>query len=191
MSGLQGPSRRGHVGIRSIVEDMVEVLPPENTNNPAYLRCHTTFGLLKNCLDKAEQGDKPEKQYKELHILEDTLRKGLDALNPVKPIPQPMLVLLNELRDAAKDAMDQGVDMDYMIKSFEDMVVKPEPTLAEKEARKPPKMVTDKCLKEVWEELKQAKEANKKLNTENNELIMKLKRAEAEIGRLRRVLAEK
>lgn len=178
--------RRGHVGIRDITVDMVQFLPPENTQKIAYMRAHTTYGLLKGCLNKAEQCDNPVKQYKELQALEESLRKRLDALNPIKPIPKPMLILLDELRDAIKEALDHGVDVDFVIKSYQDMIVTPEPTIAEKEARKPPKMVTEKRLKEVWEELKQTKEANRKLNQENNNLAMKLKRAEAEIERLQR-----
>lgn len=60
MANQQAP-RRGRTAIRSIIEEMVGVLPPEKAGNPAYVRCHTIFGLLKGCLDKAEQGDTPEK----------------------------------------------------------------------------------------------------------------------------------
>ena len=185
MVNQQAP-RRGHAAIRSIIEEMVGVLPPEKAGNPAYVRCHTTFGLLKGCLDKAEQGDSPEKQYKELQIVEDTLRRRLDSLNPVKPIPEPMLILLDELREAVKEALEHGVNTDFVIKSLEDMIAAPEPTLAEKDTRRPPKMVTETRLKHVWDELQQTKEANRRLNDENNDLALRLKRAESEIERLRR-----
>ncbi|KAJ4300930.1 hypothetical protein N0V90_003019 [Kalmusia sp. IMI 367209] len=179
----QPAPRRGHLGIRTITEDMVDVLPPENTSNIAYMRIHTTFGLMKGCLDNAEQGKDPAKQYKELQKLEETLRKRPHDLKAKKGIPPKMQSCLDELRDAIKEALEQGVDMDFVIKAFEDMVVAPEPTLAEKEARKPPRMVSEKRLKEVWNELKEEKAKNKKLNEENNELAIKLKRAEAEMER--------
>lgn len=178
--------RHGHAAIRQIVEQMVHVLPPEKPGNSAYLRCHTTFGLLKGHLDKAEQGDNPRKQYEELQDVEAALRKRLDSLNPTKPIPEPMLVLLDELREAVKDALGRGVDDDFLIQSLQDMIDAPEPTLQEKDNRRPPKMVTEARLKKVWDELQQTKEANRRLNEENNELALKLKRAQSEVERLQR-----
>jgi predicted RNase H-like nuclease (RuvC/YqgF family) len=171
--------RRGHLGIKAILDDMVAVLPPENTSNPAYMRVHTTYGLLPQCLRKAEQSEDPSKQYRELAKLEEALRKRLQDLKAKKGIPPKMQDCLDELRDAIVDALEQGVDMDFMIKGFEEMLAAPEPTLEEKTLRRPERMVTESRYKKLWDELKEEKRKNAALNKENNELIMRLKRMEA------------
>lgn len=97
-----------------------------------------------------------------------------------------MLILLDEVREAVKEALEHGVDTDFVIKSLEDMNAAPEPTLAEKDTQRPPNMVTETHLKHVWDELQQTKEANRRLSDENNDLALRLKRAGSEIERLRR-----
>lgn len=178
--------RRGHIGIKAILDDMVGVLPPENTTNMAYMRVHTTFGLLPQCIKKAETSDDPSKQYRELQKLEEALRKRLEDLKAKKGIPQKMQNCLDELRDAIKEALEQGVDMDFMIKGYEEMIVAPEPTLEEKMLRRPERMVTESRFKKLWEALKEEKKKNAELNQENNELTMRLKRVEAERDQLLR-----
>jgi hypothetical protein len=173
--------RRGHLGIKSILNDMVDVLPPENTSNTAYMRIHTTFGLLQSTIKNAENTTDydPAKQYKEVQELEKVLRKRLIDLKSKKGIPEKMQNCLDELRDAVAEALNQGVDMDWMIRGFEEMVVAPEPTLAEKSSIKPEKYVKESQFKKVWDELKAEKEKNRVLNRENNELVMRLMRMEA------------
>lgn len=171
--------RRGHLGIKAILDDMVQVLPPENTNNLAYMRVHTTFGLLPQCLRKAEQSEDPSKQYRELQKLQEALRKRLLDLKAKKGIPPKMQNCLDELRDAITEALDRGVNMDFMIEGYEEMLVAPEPTLEEKSLRRPERMVTESRYKKLWDELKEEKRKNAELNRENNELVMRLKRMEA------------
>lgn len=182
----QQTARRGHHGIRAITEDMVSVLPPENTSNPAYMRIHTTFGLLKGCLDAAEQSPNPSKQYQELQKLEQTLRQRLIDLKSKKGIPAKMQACLDELRDAVKEALERGVDADFVIQAFENMIAAPVAPLEERDSRRPPRMVSEKRLKEVWELYKAEKEKNRKLNEENNRLAIAMKGSQAEVQRLRK-----
>jgi len=172
--------RRGHPGIKAILDDMVEVLPPENTSNMAYMRVHTTFGLLPQCLRKAEQSDDPSKQYRELQKLEEALRKRLLDLKAKKGIPPKMQDCLDELRDAIKEALERGVDIEFMIQGYEEMIATPEQHLEQKTLKRPERMVTESRYKKLWDELKEEKRKNAKLNRENNELIIRLKRIEAE-----------
>jgi hypothetical protein len=178
--------RRGHVGIKAILDDMVAVLPPENTTNMAYMRIHTTFGLLPQCIRKAETSDDPSRQYRELQKLEEALRKRLQDLQAKKGIPTKMQKCLDELRDAIREALEQGVDTDFMIQGYEDMVAAPEPTLEEKTLKRPERMVTERRFKDLWEELKEEKRKNADLNRENNDLVLRLKSAQAECDQLLR-----
>ncbi|KAF1950755.1 hypothetical protein CC80DRAFT_598012 [Byssothecium circinans] len=183
----QNSPRRGHMGIKAILDDMVTVLPPEATTNPAYTRIHTTFGLLQRTIKNAEDTSthSPEKQYKELSELEKVLRKRLTDLKARKGIPEKMQSCLDELRDAVAEALEQGVTVDWMIKGFEEMVEAPVPTLEERARMKPEKYVKESMYKKVWDECKAEKEKNRVLNRENNELVMRVKRLESEISGLK------
>jgi len=187
--GTAPPCRRGHAGICAIIEDMATVLPPENTTNPAYMRIHTTFGLIKTSLNQAETDADPGRQYKELQKLEQALRKRLHDLKAKKGIPEKMQSCLDELRDAINEALRQGIDLDFMIQGLEAMLAEPEPTLKEKMARTPQKLVSEKRVIEVLEELKETKAQKEKLNKENNDLALRLKMAEAEVARLKVIIA--
>lgn len=181
-----GARRHGHLGIKLILEDMVGVLPPENTNNSGYMRVHTTFGLLSQTVKQAEESDDPSRQYRELKKLEEALRQRLLDLKAKKGIPAKMQSCLDELRDAITEALEEGVDTNFMIRAFEDMVAAPEPTLEQQALKRPERMVSESRFKKLWDELKAEKQKNEKLNRENNELALRLKRVEAERDQLRK-----
>ncbi|KAF2255316.1 hypothetical protein BU26DRAFT_153879 [Trematosphaeria pertusa] len=165
---------------------MHAVLPPERPNNPSYRGCRTTFGLMQQCITNAENSEHPNVQYRELQKLEQTLRQRLHALDAKKGIPEKMTSCLDELRDAVQEAFEEGIDTDFILKGFEQMIEEDEPTLEERDAKKLRKMVPEERLKKVWEQLKEAREKNRKLTNENNDLAMRLKRVQAERDQLLR-----
>jgi hypothetical protein len=152
--------RRGHTGIKAILDDMMAV-------------------LLTKCVRQAEESPEPSKQYRELQQLEAAFRKRLLDMKASKGIPAKMQACLDELRDAIAEALERGVDTDYMIAAYEKMVVTPLPSLQEQTLKRPERMVTETRYRKVCEELKEEKRKNTALNKENNELVMRIKRMEA------------
>lgn len=89
MESQTAPRRRGPVGIRHILDDIICVLPPEN-NNPAYMCCHTTFSLLQRTIKYAEESTTREKDCLKLQKLEVAFRKPLSDLRARKGVPLKM-----------------------------------------------------------------------------------------------------
>ncbi|KAJ8108045.1 hypothetical protein OPT61_g8449 [Boeremia exigua] len=176
-------ARRGHAAIGAIISDMAPYLPPDTIDRPGYKHCRTTYGLLTTTYQRAEQSPTPEKVYKELQQLENELRRRLHSLNASKGVPVKMTGLLDELKTALQDAVAQGIDADFLIQGFADL-------LAEKEGTQPaPKpervqMVPDTKYKKVKAELAEAKMMIRKLNEENNVLALRVKKLEADRGEI-------
>jgi DNA-binding transcriptional MerR regulator len=173
------PARRGHAGIGAIIEDMEPYLPPETVDRPGYKQCRTTYGLLTTTYKRAETTDVPEKVYKELQQLEHDLRRRLQNLNASKGIPAKMTQFLDDLKAALDHAMAEGVDANFLIQGIADLLEeKPENQPAPKPERV--RMVPDTKYKKVKAELAEAKKKIQKLNEENNNLVLYIKKLESE-----------
>lgn len=171
--------RRGHAGLRAILNDIFTVLPPEY-GLPEYKRCRTTFGLLQSFFNKAETSDDPKKEYIEVQKMEPALRQRLLALTSTKGVPIKMTQCLDELKVAIAEVIETG----WSFK--DDEVLRLEDLQLEKEEEVPPKLnikIKDKVQK-YKDALAEEKTKNLLLNEENNRLVLRLRSVEAERDRL-------
>lgn len=176
--------RRGHAAIGAIIEDMDPYLPSETINKPGYRQCRTTYGLLASFHRRAEDSNDPEKEYKELLQTERDLRRRLNGLNSTKGVPPQIIQLLDELKDALEEALSNGITIDFIIQGLVDIY---QDAPGAQPAPKPErmKMIPDTRYKQAKADLAAANEKIKKLNEENNLLVMKVKQLEiglAQVG---------
>ncbi|KAH6612440.1 hypothetical protein C7974DRAFT_77877 [Boeremia exigua] len=173
--------RRGHATIGAIISEVQQYLPPDTTDRPGYKHCHITYRLLANTYKRAEDSDAPEKVYKELRQLEIELRRRLANLESSKGVPAKMTALLNELKAALDDALAGGVDLDFLIQGMVDLLEdKPVGQSAPKTEPEPVLTVPKWKLEKVEAELAEAKEKIRRLNEENNSLVMANKKLESD-----------
>jgi hypothetical protein len=171
--------RRGHAGLRDIINDIFIVLPPEY-GLPEYKRCRTTFGLLRSFFNKAETSEEPKKEYIEVQKMELALRQRLLALPSTKGVPVKMIECLDELKVAVAEVIETG----WSFKG--DVVLKLENLHLGKEEEVQPKLnirIKDKVHK-YKDALVEEKTKNMLLNEENNRLVLRLRTVEAERDRL-------
>lgn len=173
-------NRHGHAAIAAIISNMENYLPPPNNSKPGYSGCRTTYGLLSRFHQRAEQSDNPEKEYKELQQIERDLRRRITNLDAKKGVPEEMISLLDQLRDAIAAALTQGITTDFFLQALQAQLDGESETIAEpKENRK---MVSDRRFTKVWNELQDAKKRINQLNAECNRLQLRVKYLEARRG---------
>ena len=154
--------------------DMEELLPSETIDRADYRRCRTTYGLLSTAYKRANHSDEPEKDYKELQKLEKTLRDRLSNLDPARGLPRKFQGPLDNLKAGIDGALEMGVTVEFLIEGLKDILnEKPDATPAPKV--EPNRLVPEKRLQRYLEELRIEKDKNRKLNEENNRLILELK----------------
>jgi hypothetical protein len=172
------PHRRGHAGVRAILDDIFTVLPPEY-GKPEYKRCRTTFGLLQSFFNKAETSEDPKKEYVEVQKMELALRQRLLALPSTKGVPPKMIQCLDELKVAIAEVIQMG----WSIK--DDEVLKMEEMQLGKEEVSPKVNIKIKDqLQKYKSALAEEKTKNRLLNEEINRVAMRLRAVEAERDRL-------
>jgi hypothetical protein len=175
-------TRRGHAAVAAILTDMDRYLPSDTINRADYRRCRMVYGLMNTTYRRIDTSSSPEKDYIELQTLTFDLRRHLNALNASKGIPEKMSLYLDELAAAIADGLARGVTMNFLIEGVKDQLEEnPNAQTESKEERV--KMMPDTQYKKVKAELKEANARIKKLNEENNLLVMRLKKAE--IGTIR------
>jgi small-conductance mechanosensitive channel len=174
--------RTGHAAVAAILSDMDRYLPSATINRQDYQRCRTVYGLMNMTYRRIDSSTEPEREYKELQAFEQDLRTRLNNLDAAKGIPIKMTEYLDELKTAIDAALAEGVTMDFLMQGITDMLEdkpnaqpEPQPELA--------KMMPDTKYKKVRAELADAKAKIRKLNEENNQLTMKVKRLEMERDR--------
>ncbi|KAI4951183.1 hypothetical protein J4E91_003889 [Alternaria rosae] len=167
-------SQIGHGQIGKIIEDMEELLPSETIDRADYRRCRTTYGLLSTAYKRANHSNEPEKDYKELQKLEKTLRDRLSNLDPARGLPRKFQDPLDNLKAGIDGALEMGVTVEFLIEGLKDILnEKPDATPAPKAELT--RLVPEKRLQRYLEELRIEKDKNRKLNEENNRLILELK----------------
>lgn len=113
-------------------------------------------------------------------MLERELRRRLHALDAAKGIPVKMLEYLNKFKEAVEGAVEAGVSVEWVGKEIEEVEEEEEREMG---LRVREKMVTESRYRKVKGDLKEANERVRRLNEENNELVLKVKRLELEVGR--------
>jgi hypothetical protein len=164
----------GHAQIGKIIEDMEALLPSELVDRADYRRCRTTYGLLSTTYKRANDSNKPVKEYQELRELEKVLRKRLTELDVLRGLPPKFKAPLDNLKAGIDNALKDGLGIDYIIRGLRDILEeKPDATPAPKQA--PVKTVSETRYLKVWNDWKAEQEKNRKLNEENNRLTLELK----------------
>ncbi|KAF2876658.1 hypothetical protein BDV95DRAFT_561286 [Massariosphaeria phaeospora] len=134
--------RSGHAGIRKILDDMHDVLPPERNGNTLYLRCRTMYGQIQTLHLKAEASDNPTKLYIEMQKLLPTLTEYLKNLKAKKGIPTKMAECLNEL-NVVLEAIVDGIELEDSANDSDTEMADDEPD-ARTEKPEPPVKITIK-----------------------------------------------
>jgi hypothetical protein len=153
---------------------MEELLPSETIDRADYKKCRTTYGVLSTTYKRANDSNTPEKEYKELQELEKCLRHRLSNLDPTRGLPRKFQRPLDDLKAGIDGALGNGVSVDFLIEGLKDVLNEnPDATPAHKP--EPNRLVPEKRLKKVLGELRNEKDKNRKLNEENNRIILELK----------------
>jgi hypothetical protein len=174
--------RRGHAAVAAILSDMDRYLPSDTINRQDYRRCRTIYGLMNTAYRRIETSQHPKKEYEELQSLERDLRTRLDSLNAAKGIPSKMTEYLDELKAAIDDALANGVDTEFLIRGMTD-ILEDKPNAQPEAQPMLAKMIPDTKYKKVLAELAEAREKVRKLNEENNALVLQNKRLERMRGK--------
>jgi hypothetical protein len=157
---------------------MEELLPSESIDRADYRACRTTYGLLSTTYKRANDSNTPEKDYKELQVLEKSLRYRLSNLGAKRGLPRKFQGPLDDFKTGVDGALKMGISIDFLIQDLKDALdEKPDATPAPKPV--PAKMVSEKRFKTVLEELRKEKDKNRKLNEENNHITLELKQYKA------------
>jgi hypothetical protein len=160
---------------------MEELLPSESIDRADYRRCRTTYGLLSMTYKRANDSNAPEKEYKELQELEKCLRHRLSNLDPTRGLPRKFKGPLDDLKAGIDGALEMGVPVDFLIQGLKDILNEmPDATPAQKP--EPTRLVPEKRLKKALDELRIEKDKNRKLNEENNRMILELKQYKMRAG---------
>ncbi|KAF2702904.1 hypothetical protein K504DRAFT_463931 [Pleomassaria siparia CBS 279.74] len=186
------PHRPGHAGLRAILDDIFDLLPPEGRGNPAYARCRTTYGLMNSFHLKAETSETPTKEYVELQKMESALRQRLLALESTKGVPDRMIKCLDELRISVAEVIDKGWTVLDVLPDVQGLFIDDEEREKQRKVdRQGNKLIPEREVKKVKDKLAemrkelQAERAKvSRLNEENNNLTMKLKVVTSERDRL-------
>jgi hypothetical protein len=174
--------RRGHAAVAAILSDMDRYLPSDTINRQDYRRCRTVYGLMNTAFRRTETSNHPEREYLELQTLERDLRARLNSLDAAKGIPVKMTEYLDELKGVIEDALTNGVDTDFLIQGMAD-ILKDKPNAQPEAQPVLAKMIPDTKYKKVLAELAEAREKIRKLNEENNALVLQNKRLEKMRGK--------
>ncbi|KAF1360222.1 hypothetical protein EJ07DRAFT_155208 [Lizonia empirigonia] len=173
--------RYGHAAIGAILSNMAPYLPPSTIDRPGYKHCRVAYGLLNTTHQRVKTSDAPEKVYKELQHLGHALRRRLQNLNASKGIPVKMIQFLDELDIALDRAVMGGVDADFRVEHVGDLLEQ-KPEQKPEVQPLPPSEKPTKCKKclEITADLAAACKKIQRLNAENNNLIMRVKKLETE-----------
>lgn len=177
--------RTGRAGISDILDDMSYILPDHRSERSDKKACLRTYGLLTNLFKKAFTSNSPVADYNEMLKTEATLRQRLAALGK-NGIPLVMEGYMDELRDVLKEMISKGDEKLKKLHADEEkeMATREEtgvvvPLRTKKE---PVLMVPITKLHEVRAQLKKEKDNVRRLNEENNRLVIENKILKARAG---------